>query len=73
METQRFWVIGGEYRTLDFNTMVSGTEMLVGPLATRAQAEAKWREISERHRGEATVRFTIAAEKMAPESPMVQI
>ncbi len=71
METQRFWVIGGEYRTLDFDNMITGTEKLVGPLATRAQAEAKWREISERHRGDAHVRFTIAAEKVS--SPTAQI
>ncbi len=64
MEAQRFWVVGGEYRSLDFDDMIAGTEKLVGPLATRAQAEAKWREMSERHRGSATVRFSIAAEKL---------
>jgi hypothetical protein len=64
MENQRFWVIGGEYRSLDFDQMVAGTEQLVGPLATRGQAEEKWREMSEKHRREATVRFTIAAERL---------
>lgn len=64
MEKERFWIVGGEYRSLEFDDIVAGTEKVVGPLATRAQAEAKWREISEMHRDRATVRFEIAAESV---------
>jgi len=62
MEKERFWVVGGEYLSLEFNDIVTGTEKVVGPIATRDQAEAKWREMSEMHSGFATVRFAIAAE-----------
>ncbi len=63
MESQRFWVIGGEYRSFDFDHMIEGTEQVVGPLASRDQAEEKWKEMSQKHKREATVRFTIAAER----------
>jgi hypothetical protein len=62
MEKQRFWIVGGEYRSLEFDAMIAGTEKVVGPLAARAQAEVKWREMSEHHRDSATVRFAIASE-----------
>jgi hypothetical protein len=57
-----FWVLGGEYRSMDFEALVEGTERLVGPVKTRDEAERIWRQLSEatRHRG--TMRYSIVAE-----------
>lgn len=57
-----FWVIGGEFRTLGFEEIVSGTERLFGPFGTRDDAERTWRDVSEKHRACCTVRFTIVQE-----------
>ena len=63
MSDTRFWVVGGEYRSLDFQQVVDGTQRLIGPFDRRDAAEASWREVSEQHRGECTMRFTIAQER----------
>jgi hypothetical protein len=62
MSSPRFWVIGGEYRSLDFEEIVDGTQLLLGPFDQRDAAERSWRDISERHRTHCNVRFTIAQE-----------
>jgi hypothetical protein len=59
---KRFWVIGGRYATIDFETVVDGTERLFGPFSTRGEAEYAWRDVSERHRSECLVRFSIVQE-----------
>jgi len=58
----RFWVIGGEFQSLGFDEIVRGTEQLIGPFGTRADAEHTWRSISEQNRARCTVRFTIVQE-----------
>jgi hypothetical protein len=62
MSSSRFWVVGGEYRSLNFDEIVEGTQRLLGPFTLRNEAERTWRDISEQHRGRCTVRFTIAQE-----------
>jgi hypothetical protein len=62
MSRSRFWVIGGEYRSLDFDEMIDGTQRVLGPFDQRATAEQNWRDISEQNRTQCTVRFTIAQE-----------
>lgn len=62
MSNSRFWVIGGEYRSLDFDEIVDGTQIVLGPFDRRDVAERNWRDISEQHRTPCTVRFTIAQE-----------
>jgi hypothetical protein len=62
MAPNRFWVVGGEYTSLRFEELVGGTERLFGPYFTRDHAERIWREMSERHRPQCNVRFTIVAE-----------
>jgi hypothetical protein len=62
MSNPRFWVVGGEYRSLDFDEIIEGTQRLLGPYAARDEAERNWREISERNRSRCTVRFTIVQE-----------
>ena len=62
MQNSRFWVVGGEYTSCDFSTLVQGTERVVGPFETRRDAEQTWKSLSEDHRPQAQVRFTIAHE-----------
>jgi hypothetical protein len=59
MTMHRFWIIGGEFQSLGFDEIVSGTERLIGPFGTRDEAERTWRDVSEEHRSRCTVRFTI--------------
>ena len=58
----RYWVVGGEYETLDFNHLVQGTESVFGPFEAMIDAESTWRRVTEKTRSQATVRYTIAAE-----------
>jgi hypothetical protein len=57
-----FWIVGGEYTDMHFDEIVAGTEKVVGPLASRELAERTWRQLSERHRPQAMVRFSILVE-----------
>ncbi|HEX2216685.1 MAG TPA: hypothetical protein VHG27_08360 [Xanthobacteraceae bacterium] len=59
MSATQYWVVGGEFRSLNFHTLVHGTQQVQGPFATRQQAEQAWREVSEASRHECNVRFTI--------------
>ena len=65
MQKSRFWVVGGEYTSCDCETIVQGTERVVGPFESRIEAERTWRSLSEDHRPQAQVRFTIAQEPSA--------
>jgi hypothetical protein len=58
----RFWIVGGEYTCCEFVDLIEGTERLVGPFSSREEAERMWRRISEEHRPQAQMRFTIAQE-----------
>ena len=65
MHQSRFWVVGGEYTSCNCETIVQGTERVVGPFESRIEAERTWRSLSEDHRPQAQVRFTIAQEPTA--------
>ena len=56
--SQQFWVIGGEYRCLEFRELSSASAP-IGPFATYEEAEQVWRARAEQTRGEASTRFTI--------------
>ena len=62
MSNSRFWVVGGEYRSLAFDELIGGTERLLGPYDQQDAAERSWRDISEQHRSRCNVRFTIVEE-----------
>jgi hypothetical protein len=62
MSNSRYWVVGGEYRSLEFDEIVNGSQRLIGPFGERTAAERSWRDVSEQHRSHCTVRFTIAEE-----------
>ncbi len=57
---QQFWVIGGEYRCLEFRELAAPATPL-GPYASYDEAEIMWRKRAEETRGEARARFTIVA------------
>ncbi len=59
----RYWVLGGEYTSIRFDELIGGTERLFGPFPARTEAERTWREVSERHRPQCHVRFTIVEER----------
>ena len=59
---QRYWVVGGKYETLDFDRLVAGTEGVFGPFGSLQDAQGIWRDVTEKTRFQATVRYTIAAE-----------
>ncbi len=62
MMKSRFWVVGGEYTSCECETIVQRTERVIGPFESRTEAERTWRTLSEDHRPQAQVRFTIAQE-----------
>ena len=62
MSDSRFWIVGGEYRSLDFNEIIDGTQRLLGPFDQHDVAQRNWRELSEEHRSNCTARFTIVRE-----------
>ncbi len=62
MGSKNFWVIGGEFRSTDFDELMDGTAQLLGPFGSRSEAEEVWRDTSEQHRSQCTVRYTIVQE-----------
>ncbi len=62
MASTMYWVVGGEYRSFDFDELKEGTGRVFGPFPSREDAETVWRDTSERHRCQSTMRFTIVAE-----------
>jgi hypothetical protein len=47
MLKSRYWVVGGEYTSCDCETIVQGTERVIGPFESRTEAERTWRTLSE--------------------------
>jgi hypothetical protein len=64
MTSERFWVIGGEYNGMDFQTLKDGARRVLGPYASRDDAARVWRQVSDETRSLATARFAIAAERL---------
>ena len=54
-----FWVIGGEFGSMNFHKLVEGSARVQGPFKTRKEAEDAWRAVSEENRHKAGVRFSI--------------
>ncbi len=42
-----FWVIGGEFGSMNFHKLVEGSAQVQGPFKTRKEAEDAWRVVSE--------------------------
>lgn len=62
MQSSNYWVVGGEFRSLNFHSLVHGTAEVKGPFATRREAEETWRTVSEQHRHRCNMRFSIVEE-----------
>ena len=60
-----FWVIGGEFGSMNFHKLVEGSAQVQGPFKTRKEAEDAWRAVSEENRHKAGVRFSIVEEPSA--------
>ena len=56
------WVVGGEFRSLNFHQLVHGTAQVEGPFPSRKEAENAWRQLSEKNRHRCNVRFSIVEE-----------
>ena len=59
MSTTRYWVVGGEFLSVEFDSLIHGTGRMWGPFETRSDAESVWREESEQLRWSCCTRFTI--------------
>jgi hypothetical protein len=57
-----FWVIGGEFGSMNFHKLVEGSAQVLGPFKARNEAEDAWREVSEKNRHRGSVRFSIVEE-----------
>ena len=47
MTKSNFWVIGGEFGSMNFHKLVEGSAQVQGPFKTRKEAEDAWRTVSE--------------------------
>lgn len=62
MTAQRYWVIGGDYSCMDFKTLRSGTQTILGPFECREDAKSEWKRVSMETKSQATARFSIVLE-----------
>jgi len=60
--TQRYWVIGGEYRDCAFRDLQPGTETVSGPFSDELKARMEWQRLTFRDRCGATTRYSICVE-----------
>ncbi len=58
---KQFWVIGAEYRDINFQESIEGTSRVFGPFIEYDQAREIWRERSLASRCEAATRYTIVS------------
>ena len=66
-----FWVIGGEFGSMNFHKLVEGSAQVQGPFKTRKEAEDAWKTVSEENRHKAGVRFSIVEEPESASLPEV--
>jgi hypothetical protein len=59
MSTTRYWVVGGEFQSAEFEALIDGTGRIWGPFETHGDAHSVWREESEQRRWSCCTRFTI--------------
>ena len=66
--TIQYWVVGGEFGSLNFHQLIEGTQQIRGPFRTRSDAEAAWRNLSEEFRHKCNFRFTIVRDSARSEA-----
>ena len=64
MTMERYWVVGGEYSSTTFHRLKAGHPDVLGPFATRDEARAAWKQVSEKTRSCATAKYAITAETL---------
>ena len=62
MSGSNFWVIGGEFGSMNFHKLVEGSAQVQGPFKTRKEAEECLARLSEENRHHGSVRFSIVEE-----------
>ena len=60
--SNRFWVVGGEYKDTRFSELMDGTQKMYGPFESYDKARANWQSQAEATRSNCHMRFTIAQE-----------
>ena len=65
MSRHKYWVIGGKYGDLDFETLANGTQTILGPFDCEEDAKSEWKRVSLEYRLFATTRFSIVREHAA--------
>ena len=68
MNTTQYWVVGGEFGSLNFHRLIDGTQQIRGPFPTRRDAEEAWRGLSEEFRHRCNFRFTIVRDSPRSEA-----
>ncbi len=68
MSSAQYWVVGGEFGSLNFHSLVQGTQQVRGPFPMRQDAEIAWKEISEEFRHKCNYRFTIVQDLVRREA-----
>jgi hypothetical protein len=68
MNSAQYWVVGGEFRSLNFHSLVEGTQQIKGPFPTRGDAEQAWKRVSEDFRHKCNFRFTIVRDAARTEA-----
>jgi len=65
MQHPRYFVIGGNYRDLEFDALRNGTETILGPFDCAEKAKSEWERVSYANKSIATARFLIVAQNAA--------
>jgi len=57
----QYWVIGGEYDSIDFSRLVAGTCEVLGPFGNYQQATRAWCELAFATRYKALTRYLVVS------------
>jgi len=65
MTIERYWVVGGDYSCMAFQSLRGGGQ-LAGPFDSREEAVTAWRRLSGESSSRATARYSITVETFRP-------
>lgn len=57
-----YWVIGGEFTSLNFHSFLPGTTIVRGPFHSKKNAQEEWSSLSEEYKSKAQYRFVVTEE-----------
>ncbi len=61
---KQYWIVGGEFTSLNFHSFLPETTSVFGPYKTREVAETVWKDVSEQMRHKASYRYIILEDSM---------